>query len=229
MARILVFTKTTGYRHESIPAGVAALRDTAGEAGIEVDATEDAGAFTEANLARYGAVVFLSTSGEVFDDAQRAALESYVRGGGGYVGIHAASTTEYGWPFYGDLVAARFTSHPPVQDGLLVVEDRDHPATAHLGSTWAWTDEWYEFSGDPRPYVRVLLSVDEASYEGGAMGEGHPIAWCHQVGAGQCFYTALGHPVEAYDVPEFRAHLIGGVRFVLGVGAGDGRPVGRGS
>jgi uncharacterized protein len=212
---LLVFSKTTDYRHDSIPAGVAAVREIGAGLGVGVDATEDADAFTPQNLARYGAVVFLSTSGHVFDDDQRNALESYVRRGGGFVGIHAASTTEDDWPFYGRLVGARFDSHPPVQRATIVVEDRSHPASTHFGSQWVHTDEWYDFRDDPRPRVRVLLSVDEATYSGGRMGDGHPIAWCHEVDDGKCFYTALGHPSEAYNDPTFRAHLAGGIRSVL--------------
>jgi type 1 glutamine amidotransferase len=212
---LLVFSKTTGFRHQSIPAGVRALREIGAEAGFAVDATEDAATFSVANLACYDAVVFLSTSGAVFDDEQREALESYVRGGGGYVGIHAATTTEYDWPFYGELVGARFNGHPPVQKATMVVEDDAHPATAHLDASWTLVDEWYEFTDDPQPRVRVLLSVDEATYEGGQMGSGHPIAWCHDVGAGRSFYTALGHPDEVYRDPAFRAHLLGGIQSVV--------------
>lgn len=215
MTRLLVFSKTTGYRHDSIPAGVAAMREIAAEEDIQADATEDAAAFTSGTLAGYDAVVFLSSSGEVFDDAQRTALESYMRGGGGYVGVHAASTTEYDWPFYGELAGARFDRHPPVQPATVVVEDHSHLATAHLPARWEWTDEWYDFRADPRPRVRVLLSVDESTYDGGRMGAGHPIAWCHRMDAGRCFYTALGHTAESFSEPAFRAHLRGGLRSVL--------------
>ncbi len=216
MSALLVFSKTTDYRHESIPAGVAAVAKIGADLGLAVDTTEDAGVFDREKLARYAAVVFLSTSGTVFEnDEQRAALESFVRGGGGFVGIHAASTTEYEWPFYGELVGARFASHPPVQRALVIVEDATHPATAHLPETWPLVDEWYDFTDDPRLRVNVLLSVDESSYDGGGMGPGHPIAWHHEVGAGRCFYTALGHPTEAYSDPSFLAHLAGGIRSVL--------------
>lgn len=215
MPSLLVYSKTTGYRHESIPAGIAAIAEIGAELGFTVDATEDAAAFDAVNLSRYAAVAFLSPSGTIFEtDAQRTALESYVVSGGGFVGIHAASTAESDWPFYGELVGGRFKSHPPVQPATMIVEDGSHPSTAHLGSSWTFTDEWYEFTDDPRPRVHVLLSVDESTYDGGAMGPGHPIAWEHKVGAGRCFYTALGHPIEAYADPKFRAHLAGGVRSV---------------
>ncbi len=218
MTRLLVFSKTTGYRHDSIPAGVTALREIGAARGFGVDATEDSGVFTPAGLERYDAAVFLSSSGEVFDDDQRAALESFVRTGGGYVGVHAASTTEYDWPFYGELAGARFDRHPPVQPATVVVENASHRSTARLPPRWQWTDEWYDFRADPRPGVEVLLSVDESTYDGGGMGTDHPIAWCHRVGRGRCFYTALGHPAEAYDDADFRAHLSGGIASVLPTG-----------
>ncbi|NEE00163.1 ThuA domain-containing protein [Phytoactinopolyspora halotolerans] len=224
MTRLLVFSKTTGFRHDSIEPGVAALESLTSADGLAVDATEDASAFTAENLARYGSVVFLSSSGEVFDDRQRAALQAYVLGGGGYVGIHAASTTEYDWPFYGELAGARFDGHPEVQQATMTVHDHDHPATAHLDRTWVWTDEWYNVRDGPRLGAHTLLSVDESTYTGGTMGAEHPIAWCHHVGDGRCFYTALGHPAEAYTEPTFQAHLLGGIRWVLRSDAESGVP-----
>jgi hypothetical protein len=216
MPSLLVFSKTTGYRHESIAAGVAAVSEIGAGLGLTVDATEDADMFDAVNLSRYAAMVFLSPSGTIFEtDAQRAALESYVVSGGGFVGIHAASTAESDWPFYGELVGGRFKSHPRAQPATVIVEYGSHPSTAHLGSSWTLADEWYEFTDDPQLRVHVLLSVDESTYEGGAMGPSHPIAWRHTVGAGRCFYTALGHPTDAYADPTFRAHLAGGIRSVL--------------
>ena len=203
-ARVLVFSRTTGFRHDSIPAGIAAIR---GFDGFGVDATEDARAFTAANLSRYRAVVFLNTTGDVLDEAQQHAFEAYVRGGGGYVGVHAAADTEYGWPFYGELVGTWIREHTPVEPGRIVVVDRTHPATAHLGATWSRTDEWYSFRSVP--HAHVLMEFD-----------GHPIAWCHPVGKGRSFYTALGHTRETYQEPEFRAHLLGGIRWAAGLVAG---------
>ena len=214
--RILVFSRTTGYRHDSIPTGVATLRDIGVEHRFDVDATEESAAFATGNLERYSAVVFLSTSGEVFNDEQLQALAAYVRGGGGYVGVHAAATTEYGWGFYGELVGARFRRHPPTQEAVLDVEDRGHPATRHLADTWTWKDEWYDFRTDPRRLVHVLLSVDESTYDGGEMGPGHPIAWCHEVGAGRCFYTALGHRDDVLESDWYGAHLLAGIKWALG-------------
>ncbi|MFI9767843.1 ThuA domain-containing protein [Streptomyces sp. NPDC052415] len=205
--RLLVFTRTTDYRHDSIPAAVAALR-TLGD--FTVDHSEDPAALT-APLEPYAAVVFLSTSGEVLTPAGRQRLAGYVEAGGGFVGVHAAACTEYGWPWYGELLGARFTRHPDFQPGRALVEDHDHPATCHLPPVWDFTDEWYDFDTNPRASARVLLSADETSYEGGGMGADHPLAWCREQGAGRVFYTALGHAAEAYDDPGFRAHLRGGI------------------
>ncbi|MHC3469740.1 ThuA domain-containing protein [Streptomyces sp. 7R007] len=205
--RLLVYTRTTDYRHDSIPAAVAALRALG---GFEIDHTEDPAAL-EAPLDRYAAVVFLSTSGEVLTAAGRERLAAHVEAGGGFVGVHAAACTEYEWPYYGRLLGARFARHPQLQPGKALVEDRDHPATRHLPAVWDFTDEWYDFRTNPRDTVHVLLRADESSYEGGGMGEDHPLAWCREQGAGRVFYTALGHAREAYADPAFRAHLAGGI------------------
>jgi type 1 glutamine amidotransferase len=210
--RILVYSRTTAYRHDSIPDGVEALRTLGSEGGFAVEATEERAIF-EKELDGCAAVVFLSTSGDVLTDSGRAALESYLARGGGFVGVHAAACTEYDWPYYGELLGARFARHPDLQPGRLTVEDHDHPATRHLGATWEFVDEWYDFRANPRGKVRVLACADESSYEGGGMGEDHPLVWCREQGAARVFYTALGHSSQAYADPVFRAHLLGGLRW----------------
>ncbi|GAB7105216.1 ThuA domain-containing protein [Streptomyces phaeofaciens JCM 4814] len=206
-ARLLVYTRTTAYRHDSIPDAVAAVRALE---EFTVDHTEDPAALEEP-LDRYAAVVFLSTSGEVLTPAGRRRLAGYVGSGGGFVGVHAAACTEYDWPYYGELLGARFDRHPAYQPGKVLIEDPDHPATGHLPAVWDFTDEWYDFRAGPRGRVRVLLSADESSYEGGGMGDDHPLAWCREQGAGRVFYTALGHAAQAYRDPRFLAHLRGGL------------------
>jgi type 1 glutamine amidotransferase len=213
---VLVFSKTAGFRHDSIPAGIRAIRDLGAANSFTVTATEDPAQFSGGNLGRYAAVVFLNTSGDVLDPAQQAALEAYVRAGGGYVGVHAAADTEYGWPFYGELVGARFARHPRIQPVTVRVRDRAHPATVHLPAVWRVTDEPYDYRTRPRAGVRVLATLDESTYEGGAMGADHPITWCGTVGAGRSFYTGLGHPIELYADPEFRRLLLGGIRYAAG-------------
>lgn len=212
---MLVFTKTTGYRHDSIPAGVAAIQKLGHDNGFMVTATADGTAFTPANLARFAAVVFLSTTGTVLDAGQQAAFEGYIATGGGYVGIHAASDGGYQWAWYGGLVGAWFASHPAMRPATVVVEDRGSASTAHLGAAFTWTDEWYNFRTDPRPYVHVLLRVDESTYTGGMMGD-HPVTWCHAYLGGRSWYTALGHSTQAYRDPRFTALLLGGIRIATG-------------
>jgi type 1 glutamine amidotransferase len=206
---ILVFSKTAAYRHESIPDGIRALEELGDELGLTVSKTEDASAFTDERLARFDAVVFLMTTGDVLDAEQEAAFERFMKKGKGYVGIHSASDTEYDWPFYGNLVGAYFQSHPEIQRASYAVEDRTHPATRDLPSPWIRTDEHYSFRSNPRAKVRVLVSLDEKSYDAGkdAMGD-HPVVWCQELeGGGRSFYTALGHTREAYSDPVFRKHL----------------------
>lgn len=213
---ILVFSKTAGFRHGSIPDGVAAIRALGKRMNVRVDHTEDADAFTEPNLARYRAVIFLSTTGDVLDDAQQTAFQSYVEAGGGYVGIHAAADTEYDWPFYGRLVGAYFKSHPAVQQATIRVEDQHHPSTSHLPAPWTRADEWYNYRANPRENVQVLLSLDEETYQGGDMGD-HPIAWCHQSLGGRAFYTGLGHTRESFRDKAFLQHLAGGILWAAGL------------
>jgi len=211
--RMLTYTRTTGFRHDSIPAGVDALRNLGRHNDFEVVATEDPAAFTGGELAAFRVVTFLSTSGTVLDDEGRDALEAFVHNGGGFVGIHGATTTEYDWPWFGTLVGARFDGHPDVQPGRILVEDAHHMSTEHLPPVWERTDEWYNFRTNPRPDVHVLLTSDESSYEGGRMGADHPLAWCHTACGGPSFYTALGHTEESFAEPLMLAHLLGGIRY----------------
>ncbi|MFE9647515.1 ThuA domain-containing protein [Streptomyces sp. NPDC006365] len=222
--RVLVFSKTAGFRHDSIPDGIAAVKDLGAEGGFTVDATEDGAAFTSRNLAKYDAVVFLSTTGDVLNDAQQRAFEGYVRRGGGYVGVHAAADTEYDWAFYGGLAGAYFQSHPAIQPARIDVEDRAHPATSHLGEAWDRTDEWYNYRSNPRDRAHVLASLDESSYTGGTMNGDHPIAWCQNYQGGRSFYTGVGHTKESYADPAVRQHLLGGVRWAIGAAEADCRP-----
>ncbi|MEU3791040.1 ThuA domain-containing protein [Streptomyces fructofermentans] len=221
--RVLVHTRTTDYRHASIPDGVEAVRSLGAAHGFTVDATEDPAVF-EAPLGAYAAVVFLSTSGDVLTPAGRERLARYVDGGGGFVGVHAAACTEYGWPRYGELLGARFARHPALQPGRVLVEDREHPATRHLPAVWEFTDEWYDFRTNPRAAVRVLASADEGSYDGGGMGDDHPLVWCRDEGAGRVFYTALGHAPEAFRDPDYRRHLLGGIGWAARLTTDDGTP-----
>jgi type 1 glutamine amidotransferase len=217
--RVLVFTKTTGFRHDSIPDGVALVRALGAANGFGVDASEDAAVFNSRDLRNYRAVIFLNTTGEVLGPAQKAAFRTYVRQGGGWVGVHSAADTEHAWPFYGQLLGrgAWFVSHPAIQTATLQREDADHPSTRSYPAAFSFTDEWYNFQTDPREVVDVLLSLDESSYDpgDGAMGD-HPIAWCHAIGLGRAWYTGLGHRPETYADPAFARHLLGGILWATG-------------
>jgi type 1 glutamine amidotransferase len=217
--RILVFSKTAAYRHASIEQGVAALTARAEDSGLGVDATEDAGAFTSGNLSRYAAVVFLSTTGDVLDAGQQAALEGFIRTGGGFVGIHSASDTEYDWPWYGELVGAYFAGHPPgIHSATLHVAESDHPATASLPDPWTREDEWYDLR-DVQPGLFVLLEIDETTYKSADQSpaaEPRAIAWYQEFDGGRAFYTALGHTSESWAEPAFLDHVWGGITWVRG-------------
>ena len=217
---VLVFSKTTGFRHDSIPQGIAAIEALGAEHGFAVETTEDAARFSDAVLARYRVVVFLSTTGDVLDTGEKAAFERYIRSGGGFVGIHSASDTEYRWPWYGRLVGTWFASHPQIQRATVHIANPDHPSTKGLPALWERTDEWYNFRSNPRGAVQVLATLDEATYPGGAMGADHPIVWCQEVDGGRSWYTAMGHTNESYADALFRLHLLGGIESAAGI-AGD--------
>ena len=213
--RILIFSKTAGWRHDSIPAGIAALQKIATDQGLHADATEDAAQFTADNLARYRAVVFLSTTGSVLDAQQQRAFEAYIRAGGGYMGVHAAADTHYDWPWYGRLVGAWFLDHPPgVQDTVVTFA---HDGIAERGREWNATDELYNYRDNPRGKVEVIADIDESRYAGGRMGDDHPIAWCHAFDGGRAWYTGLGHRIEMFSEPVFLRHLAQGLHYATGV------------
>jgi type 1 glutamine amidotransferase len=216
-SRLLVFSKTAGYRHASIADGIVAIRQLAAQHHLPVDFTEDASVFTDAHLAPYRAVVFLSTTGDILNNDQQAAFERYMRAGGGFAGVHSATDTEHGWAWYGQLVGTFFKSHPQVTQATITVEDHNHPSTSMLPQKWVRTDEWYNFVSNPRSSVHVLLTLDESTYKGGTMGRDHPIAWYHQFDGGRSWYTALGHTSESYHEPLFLAHLWGGIAYAAGL------------
>src|SRR5918993_525589 len=219
--KILLFSKTAGFRHGSIPAGIQAIQQLGVTEGFAVDTTEDGASFTDANLEQYDAVVFLSTTGDVLTTEQQAAFERYIQAGGGYAGVHAASDTEYDWPWYGQLVGAYFQGHPADQNADVKVEDHAHPSTSHLDEVWPRYDEWYNFRTNPRTDVHVLMSLDEKSYTGGTMGVDHPIAWCQNYDGGRAWYTGGGHTDASFTEPKFLEHLLGGIRTAAGAENGD--------
>ena len=214
-ARLLVFSKTAGYRHESIDSGKIVLMQLGAANGYVVDTTEDATKISEESLKQYAALVFLSPTGNLLNRTQEIALQRYIQAGGGYVGIHAASDAEYDWRWYGRLVGGYFISHPAIQEAKLRVMDAKDPSTAHLPAEWKRTDEWYNFKALV-PDLHVLLTIDESSYTGGTNGATHPMAWYHEFDGGRAFYTELGHTKESYADSLFLKHVLGGIRYAVG-------------
>lgn len=217
--RILLFTKTTGYRHASMAEGMDLINTYAHDRGITVDQTEDEADFTLPNLAHYDAVVWLQVSGDVLDEAGRAAFDAYLRAGGGFAGIHGAADAEWSWPTYESIVGARFLFHPlenQTQTAAVISELAD-PSTSPIPQPWKWSDEWYSFKRNPRGEFEILLRIDESSYdpESEPMGDDHPVSWRGRHGEGRTWYTSLGHWPESYADPIFREHVWGGITSVM--------------
>lgn len=215
-ASLLVFTKTAGYRHASIPDGVAAIQRLGRQQHFRVDTTSDAARFQEKLLAEYDAVVFLSTSGNMLDSSEQVAFQRYIQAGGGYLGIHGASASEYDWAWYGRLVGAFFKNHPrPQQATLIIHPDPRFPILDSLPNPWVRTDEWYNFRTLPHQ-VHVLISIDESSYKGGENGAHHPLVWYHDYDGGRAFYLGLGHTPESYTDTEFLKLLSAAIHYAMG-------------
>ncbi|MGI4718127.1 MAG: ThuA domain-containing protein [Janthinobacterium lividum] len=215
--KVLLFTKTAGWHHDAVHAGVSAVQELGRLHDFGVFWSADAQrVMNDAELAKYGAVIFLLTTGDVLDAAQQAAFERYIRKGGGFVGVHSAADTEYGWPWYTRMVGHMFKVHPAVQTAVLQVRERDFPGMERFAPRTLFTDEWYEFGPATSDKLRYLLSVDESTYQaatrqGPGMGAFHPVAWYQPYEGGRAFYTALGHLPATYRDPVFLHHLYGGI------------------
>jgi cytochrome c len=221
--RVLVFSKTTGFRHASIPNGIAAIQKLGKENGFDVDTTENAAIFNEDSLKNYSAVIFLCTTGNVLDYRQRTAFERYIQAGGGFAGVHSATDTEYDWGWYGRLVGDYFYDHPGIHDsfpnvqqGTLNVVDLTFGATKHLPAQWTRTDEFYSFRKPLDSSIHVLIKIDESTYKGGHKMGDHPMAWYHEYDGGRAFYTELGHTPESYTEDNYTKHLLGGILYAIG-------------
>ncbi len=220
--KVLVFTKTAGFRHASIGPAKEAFLKLAKENNLIIDTTENSQAFTEENLKHYNAVVFLNTTGDVLNSTQEACFQRFIQAGGGFLGIHSASDTEYGWEWYGKLVGAYFENHPEIQTAELQVINKEHPATIHLPDKWVRKDEWYNFKiKSLDTTVTRLINLNESSYSGGKMKENHPWAWFHEYDGGRSFYTAGGHTDSSWIEPNFLKHVWGGLTYVIGNGRLD--------
>ena len=212
---MLLFSKTIDFRHNSIEDGAQSLLELLKSKNIKVDLTENAEYFTEDSLKQYATIVFLNTSGNILNNTQQADLERYIQAGGGFVGIHSATDTEYNWPWYNGLVGAYFDSHPNIQDANLRCTNEGEACCKHLPEVWTLNEEWYNFKSI-NPNIEVLMEVDESSYSGGTNGEKHPVVWKHEYDGGRSFYTALGHKKETFKDPLFLEQLWVGIEYTVG-------------
>ena len=183
--------------------------------GFEVIFSEESEVFNERILSDINVIVFLNTTGDILDDNQQLELQRYIQAGGGFVGIHSATDTEYKWSYYNQLVGAYFDSHPETAKATVNVLNRDHISTQHLPQNWIRIDEWYNFK-KINPGINVLMQVDEATYKGGAHGSNHPICWYRNFDGGRMWYTGLGHTAESYVEPLFIEHVWGGIQYAAG-------------
>jgi glucose/arabinose dehydrogenase/cytochrome c551/c552 len=213
--KVLVFSKTSGYRHAVIGTGKLAIMKLGEQNNFDVDTTEKADWFHEDTLKKYAAVIFLNTTEDVLNYREESAFERYIQAGGGFMGIHSATDTEYDWGWYVRLVGASFVSHPAQQEARLMIVDKTHASSKHLPDTWVRKDEWYNFT-KLNPDVKVLMKIDEKSYNGGSNGDNHPMAWYHEYDGGRAFYTALGHTEESYSDSLYLQHILGGIQYAIG-------------
>jgi uncharacterized protein len=219
--KVLLFSHSTGYRHASIEPGVAAIKQLGVAKKIQVVASEDPNVFSDAGLKGFDAIIFLSTStdpkkpeSEWFQGGRRTALQNFVHRGGGIVGIHAASDSHYGWDWYQRMIGGHFARHPQgTPEGVIHVEDRNHPANAKLPATVKRTDEWYYFD-DYNPKMKLLVTLDPTTI-GEKDVNPNPVSWAHEFEGGRVFYTAMGHTNESYSERNFLEHLAGGLNWVM--------------
>lgn len=213
--KLLLYSKTNGFRHSCIPVGIAAIEKLCKENGITVVATEDSTVFEYKNLKKYGAIMFFQTTGDVLGPEEEKAFQKYIRNGGGFIGVHAATDTEYNWPWFNQLVGAYFESHPEQQQAILKVVDNEFPGTKELPREWSRWDEWYNFKSTHWERVKVLIKLDGKTIKGSKHGDNHPMAWYQFFDGGRSFYTALGHTEASYSDELFLGHLLGGIKFAM--------------
>ena len=225
--RILVYTRNgltadgrKGYVHDNIASSVAAIARLGADHGFGVDVSDDPEIFTDAALGRYRALVFSNTNNQVLtSEAQQAALQRYIRGGGGFVGIHSACGSMRAWPWFWSLIGGSFVRHPKLQEFTIRVLDRRHPSTAFMDETFRWRDEFY-FLRDMPADLHVLLAGDLATLDDPQKPRGEatrPLAWSHEFEGGRAWNTTLGHRKESYADPFFQKHLLGGIRWAMGL------------
>lgn len=214
--RVLVFTKANGFIHESRIAGAEAIKKLEKEFQFIVTKSEDSLLFRKNELDKFDVIVFLSTSGNILDEEGKYSFVEFIRNGGGFVGIHGATTTEYDWVWFNKLIGAHFDKHPKIQRAVMNILNPNTLSTQHLPNQWVWTDEWYNWRNELSPEIEVLITVDETTYEGGKHEKFHPICWRHKFEGGRSWYTAIGHSAESYNDNDFLKHIAGGIMWASG-------------
>ncbi|MCF7802978.1 MAG: ThuA domain-containing protein [Candidatus Marinimicrobia bacterium] len=213
MDSVLIFTKTAGFEHESIPKGSKAMKTLLETNGFHVVVSDNDSLFNREFQEKFDILVFLNTTGDILNEFQQEVMREFVESGGGFVGIHAATDTEYEWEWYGEFIGTYFKDHPEIQQATIDVVAPDHPTTAMLPSRWERTDEWYNFAPELPDKFEILCVLDESTYEGGTHENAHPFTWCRDVKQGRMWYTAGGHTVENYQEEKFMLHLLAGIQY----------------
>jgi type 1 glutamine amidotransferase len=218
--KALLVTTTRGWHHEALHSGVLAIQQLGVKNFFDVVLWEDPKGFTDKYLEQFQVVIFLHTTGDIFDSTQQRVMERFIRSGKGWVGIHSASDTEYDWDWYTKLVGRMFHIHPAIQTAKLTIIDPAFPGLQGFSGNKLWTDEWYEFGPEKISGLNYILAVDESSYnakvqwgdkKGEGMGKLHPVSWYHDFDGGRAFYTALGHIPSLFSDPAYLNHLYAGI------------------
>lgn len=229
---VLVFLKPAWYRHASLDSLGHWFQHFGWDNHINVDTTDHPEIFNADDLERYDVVVFISTTdlGNALTDAQKSALIEWYRKGHGIVALHAAAVHHNTWDWWSKMVGCDFNSDSTRTRARLAVDpaNADHPAVRGCSPQFWVEEEWlcYDRSVTGQPGVRVLLRLDETSYEpvrkkfetlgGKPMGKDHPAAWCREAEGGRFFYSALGHDCRALNTEFGRRHLLGALRWAAG-------------
>ena len=218
--KALLIPTTNGWRHESVHAGVLAIQQLAVKNFFDVVYFDNPGSFNDKNLAQFQVIIFLNTTGNILDSAQQRVMERFIRSGKGFVGIHSASDTHYGWEWYTKLVGRMFYVHPVIQTAKLKILDPKFPGLQGFADGKLWTDEFYEFGAEKISGLQYVLGIDETTYnpkvdwgsrKSEGMGALHPLAWYHNYDGGRSFYTALGHLPSVFSEQAFLNHLYAGI------------------
>ncbi len=212
--QVLIFTEIEHeeYRHSVTPTAVKAIEKLGMQEGFVATVTDDSGIFTNESLSPFRAVIFINNTGDILDNVQREAFQRYIRSGKGVVIIHAGILIADNWPWFGELVGARFVGHPEMQEADVTLIEPDHRASKGLPSQWRHRDEWYNFKATPHG-VTPLVLVDETTYDGGTHGATHPIVWVREYEGGRVFYSAMGHTEESWSDEIFLRHIANGITY----------------